>query len=185
MTKLKAKLEILPEIINELATYHPLAVVLFGSLARHLHGLPLNHAPLDIDILVVGDNVTPIVGQKYNEIPLELLRFRCHPFVTIARSLRYDPKPLVFTRLYGDQLARQHARNVIAACLLLGKGYRHFGIEQIEIDGLEDPRDYSVHEVLLGEAWWRQISSFARERRGPLKRFSDKIAGRDQFVAVG
>jgi predicted nucleotidyltransferase len=185
MNELKTKLAILPEIIRELETYHPLAVVLFGSLARHLHGLPLDHDPKDIDMLVVGDNVTPTVGRKYSGIPLELLRFRCHPFVTIARSLRYDPKPLVLTRLYGDQLARQHARNIIAACLLLGTGYRHFGIEQIEIDGLEDPRDYSVHEVLAGEEWWRQISSFARERRGPLKRFSDKIAGRDQFVAAG
>ena len=87
----------------------------------------------------------------------------------------------MLTKLYGDQLSRQRARNVIAACLLLGPSYRAFGIEQIEVDGLEDTRDYSIHQVLLGEQWWQRLSCFARERRGALKRFSDKITGSDQF----
>ena len=88
---------------------------------------------------------------------------------------------MALAKLYGDQLSRQHARNVIAACLLLGPRYREFGIEQIEVDGLEDTRDYSVHKVLSGDQWWQRLSSFARERRGPLKRLSDKIIGSDQF----
>lgn len=183
MKELQDKLEILSKITCDLEIYHPLAVVLFGSLARHIRGLPLEHAPRDIDMLVVGDNVPTTIARKYEAIPLELQRFRVHAFVAIARSLRYDPKPIALTRLYGNQLAHQHARGVIAACLLLGPGYRQFGIEQIEIDGVEDTRDYSVHQVLSGDSWWQQISSFARERRGPLKRFSDKIVGRDQFVA--
>jgi hypothetical protein len=177
---LNHKLAMLPRIASDLTRYHPLAVVLFGSLARHRCGLPLDRAPNDIDILAVGDNLPSNLRTKYSDLPLELLRFRCHDFLEIARSLRYDPKPLVLVRLYSDQLARQHARKVIAACLLLGTGYQKFGIEQIEIDGLEDSRDYSVHQVLFGEAWWHQISAFARERRGPLKRFSDKIVGRDR-----
>ena len=182
MKALQAKLEMLPRITRELAVYHPQVVVLFGSLARHLQGMALEHAPRDIDILVVGDNVPATVAQKYEQIPLELHRFRAHSFLAIARSLRYDPRPLALTRLYSNQLAHQHARSVIAACLLLGPGYRQFGIEQIEVDGLEDERDYSVHHVLQGERWWQQVSSFARERRGPIRRFSDKIAGRDQFI---
>jgi len=78
-------------------------------------------------------------------------------------------------------LAKQHASPVIAACLLLGGTYRAFGIEQIERDGREDQRDYSVHQVLLGHAWWRQLVAYARERRGPLKRLSDKIVRREVF----
>ncbi|MDJ0720625.1 MAG: nucleotidyltransferase domain-containing protein [Desulfobacterales bacterium] len=183
MDGLRDKLAILPQITQELESYHPQAVVLFGSLARHLQEMPLDHAPNDIDILVVGDNVPATIAPRYTDFPLELLRFRVHAFTAIARSLRYDPKPLALTRLYSNQLARQHARGVIAACLLLGPGYRAFGIEQIEIDGLEDERDYSVHRVLSGERWWRRISCFARERRGPVKHLSDKIVGLDRFVA--
>ncbi|MDJ0665781.1 MAG: hypothetical protein QNJ61_00845 [Desulfobacterales bacterium] len=182
MSDLKTKLEMLPRITRDLAVHHPMAVVLFGSLARHLDGLPLTQPPQDIDVLVVGDNVPPTIAQKYQDAPLELLRFRVHPFVTLARSLRYDPKPMALARLYSRQLAQQHARSVIAACLLLGPGYRQFGIEQIEVDGLEDTRDYAIQQVLFGERWWRQISKFARERRGPLKRLSDKIVGADRFV---
>ncbi len=182
MDGLQEKLAILPQITHALEAYHPQAVVLFGSLASHLQGMPLNHAPGDIDILVVGNNVPAMIANQYAAFPLELLRFRVHAFVAIARSLRYDPKPLALTRLYSNQLAHQHARSVIAACLLLGPGYRAFGIEQIEIDGLEDERDYSVHRVLSGERWWRRISRFARERRGPVGRLSDKIVGLDRFV---
>ena len=183
MSDLIVKLETLPRITHDLTVHHPMAVVLFGSLARHLDGLPLEQPPQDIDILVVGDNVPPTIAKKYQDAPLELLRFRVHPFLALARSLRYDPKPMALARLYSQQLAHQHARSVIAACLLLGPGYRQFGIEQIEIDGLEDTRDYSIQQVLFGEQWWHQISNFARERRGPLKRFSDKIVGNDRFVA--
>ena len=184
MADLKAKLELLPRITRDLTIYHPKAVVLFGSLARHLHGVPLDQPPQDIDILVVGDNVPPTMAQKYEDAPLELLRCRVHPFVEIARSLRYDPKPMALARLYSHQVAQQHALRVIAACLLLGPGYRQFGIEQIEIDGLADQRDYSVQRVLHGERWWRRISHFARERRGPLRRFSDKIVGIDRLSGV-
>jgi predicted nucleotidyltransferase len=181
MNALQDKLSILPSITSALADYHVQAVVLFGSLARHIQGMPLEHEPQDIDLLVVGNNVPPTFADRYSHVPLELLRFRLHPFVAIARSLRYDPRPMALARLYGDQLSRQHARNVIAACLLLGPRYREFGIEQIEVDSLEDTRDYSVQRVLHGEQWWQRLSRFARERRGPLKRFSDKITGSDQF----
>mgnify|MGYP006299525957 CR=1 FL=1 len=81
----------------------------------------------------------------------------------------------------GWEIVRQQADSVVAACILLGPDYRAFGIEQIEIDGREDPRDYALHHVLWGHRWWRQLTRYARERRGPLKRFSDRIAGREMF----
>lgn len=181
MTELQHKMAFLPRITSALEAYHPQAVVLFGSMARHLQGLPLAHDPQDLDILVVSDNVPPTFAAQYGHLPLELHRFRLRPFLAIARSLRYDARPVALAKLYSDQLSRQHARNVIAASLLLGSRYRQFGIEQIEVDGLEDTRDYSVHQVLYGERWWQRLSCFARERRGPLKRFSDKITGNDRF----
>ena len=76
---------------------------------------------------------------------------------------------------------KQHSKDVIAACLLLGPDYNQFGIEQIEIDDLPDPRDYSVHKVWHGVKWWEKLSRYAKNRRGPLKRFSDKIVRQYEF----
>ena len=59
---------------------------------------------------------------------------------------------------------------------MLGSGYGDFGIEQIEVDGVTDTRDYSIHQVLMGDAWWQKLCHYAAERRGPLKRLTDKIA---------
>ena len=66
--------------------------------------------------------------------------------------------------------------DVIVAAMLLGPAYNEFGIEQIDIDGLTDTRDYSIHRVLTGDAWWQRLRRYACERRGPLMRFTDKIA---------
>jgi hypothetical protein len=106
-----------------------------------------------------------------------------YQFVDIARSLRYDSKAVALSKLYGSVLAKQHAKNVIAACLLLGASYNDFGIEQIEVEVGVDKRDYSIHRVLVGKQWWRRISDYARERRGPLKRFSDKLVSQYEFDA--
>ena len=38
-----------------------------------------------------------------------------------------------------------------------------------------------AHKILYGEKWWWYLSEYARERRGALKRFSDKIVGRYEF----
>jgi predicted nucleotidyltransferase len=179
----QAALDILPRIVADLEGHHPRTIVLFGSMARLQAGIDTTHRPQDIDLLVVGDQIPINFETKAYGFPTEITRMRTYVFVEIARSLRYDSRPVALSKLYGNQLIKQQAHRVIAASLLLGPDYRSFGIEQIEVDGLEDPRDYSVHQVLLGRAWWRQIVEFARERRGPLKRFSDKIVQRDVFVA--
>jgi hypothetical protein len=111
----------------------------------------------------------------------DLQVFRPDQFIAIARSLRYDARPAALAKLYSGNVVKQHSRDVIAACMMLGPTYNDFGFEQIEIDGKADPRDYSVHRVLYGREWWERLSAFARERRGPLKRFSDKIFNGDVF----
>ena len=180
---LQEKFEILSRIVKDLEGYHPRAVLLFGSMARFRAGIDTAHVPEDIDLLVVGDQIPALFETKDYGYPTEITRMRTHTITEIARSLRYDSRPIALSKLYGNQLIKQHASNVIVASLLLGPAYRSFGIEQIELDGREDERDYSVHQVLLGSNWWRQIVDYARERRGPLKRFSDKIVQREMFVA--
>ena len=169
--------------MEELGAYHPRVVLLFGSMARFRAGIDTSHVPNDMDLLVVGDQIPPVFETKDFGFPTEITRMRTHTMTEIARSLRYDSRPVALSKLYGNQLLKKQASSVIAASLLLGPGYRAFGIEQIEVDGREDERDYSVHQVLLGNKWWRQIVDYARERRGPLRRFSDKIVQRDIFVA--
>lgn len=172
---------ILLRIVRELEGFHPRAVLLFGSTARMRTGIPLAGRPKDIDLLVVGDQ-TPITIESIDfGYPTEITRMRVHTLTEIARSLRYDSRPVALSKLYGNQLIQQQAGRVVAACLLLGSKYRSFGIEQIEVDGGEDPRDYSVHQVLWGHRWWQQVVDYACERRGPLKRFSDRIARRELF----
>lgn len=180
---LQEKMDVLHKIVAELETYHPRVVLLFGSMARLRAGIDTSHMPNDMDLLVVGDQIPAVFETKYFGYPTEITRMRTHTMTEIARSLRYDSRPVALSKLYGNQLIKKQASNVIAASLLLGPGYRAFGIEQIEVDGREDERDYSVHQVLFGDNWWRQIVDYARERRGPLKRFSDKIVQREMFVA--
>jgi predicted nucleotidyltransferase len=175
--------KVLTEIRRDLEDFHPRAVLLFGSLARALAGLGGAQKPKDIDLLVVGDDTPATLEAKDYGYPTQIMRMRIYTITEIARSLRYDSRPLALSKLYGNQLIKRQASHIIAACLLLGPAYRSFGIEQIELDGRADQRDYSVHKVLLGEAWWRQIITYTRERRGPLKRFSDKIVQRDIFDA--
>lgn len=173
----------LAAIAGDLGKYHPKAVLLFGSMARFMvedHSVP---QPKDIDLLVVGDQIPVTFGSRNYGYPTEIRRMRTYTLTEIARSLRYDSRPVALAKLYGNQLVKQQADSVVAACLLLGPAYRSFGIEQIEVNGLEDPRDYSVHQVLHGSRWWRQVAAYARERRGPLKRFSDRISGSEIFAA--
>ncbi|MCP4687787.1 MAG: nucleotidyltransferase domain-containing protein [Desulfobacterales bacterium] len=179
------KVNVIQRLSDELRAYHPRAVVLFGSMARYLAGVETAHEPNDIDLIMVGDNPPPPVESGDYGCEIELHRFRIHQFVDIAKTLRYDSKPAALSKLYGSVLMKQHSKNIIAACLLLGPSYNDFGIEQIEVDARLDERDYSIHEVLIGEKWWRSISDYARERRGPLKRFSDKIVNRDVFRPGG
>lgn len=157
--------------------------MLYGSMAGFLNEPGFDRVPNDIDLLVVCNNLLTAVESIDYGIPLELHRFRMDEIINIAKTLRYASKPVALSKLYSKQTVKQHARDVIAACLLLGPGYRDFGIEQIEIEGLTDKRDYSIHEVLFGKEWWNRLQAYARERRGPLKRFSDMAVLRYDFDA--
>jgi predicted nucleotidyltransferase len=179
--KLRLCQSVVTGIVRCLRDYHPKTALLFGSLARLLAGSTVDHFPRDIDILVVGSNMPfELIQRKYAH-PVELHYYRTEEMVGVARCLRYDSKPVAMARLYGRNVIKGHARDVIAACLLLGPGYADFGIEQIEIDGRVDTRDYAVHQVLLGESWWQRLSTYARQRRGPLGRLTDKLAGTYAF----
>ena len=140
--ELEQRLAVLERIKNDLLAYYPRALVLFGSTARYAAGIDTDTFPDDIDLLMVGGNLPPVgvESQDYG-CKLEIHRLSEHQIVEIARSLRYDIKALALSKLYSKVLAKNHAIDVIAACLLLGPGYQTFGIEQIEIDGRVDQRD--------------------------------------------
>ena len=168
-------------IAVDLKDCHPKALLLFGSLARYLAGDPGDHLPNDIDLLVVTNNTPFLIMKTDYGCTVELHSFTVNRIVSIARSLRYDSRPAALSKLYGRVLAKEHAIDIIAAAMMLGPGYGDFGIEQIEIDGITDTRDYSIHRVLIGDAWWGRLCQYALERRGPLMRFTDKMVGNYDF----
>jgi len=178
---IESKQNALRELTKDLTAYHPNAVLLFGSMARYLAGYSLDAVPRDVDILMAGNNVPFELESKNYGCDIELHIFKKDDIINIAKTLRYDAKPIALSKLYSKVVLKNHSRDIIAACLLLGPEYNDFGIEQIEIDSLIDRRDYSAHKILYGEKWWWYLSEYARERRGALKRFSDKIVGRYEF----
>jgi len=159
----------------------PRAVVLFGSAVDFLAAGGRGRPPNDIDLFLVGDWPPPRDLSGGPHFPLEIHRLRTAEAIEIATMLRYDARPVALARLYTDNVVRRHALRVIAACLLLGPAYRRFGIEQIEIGGREDPRDYARQKVLRGHDWWARLCAWSRERRGPLLRWSDRLVGADRF----
>ena len=165
-----------------LAEDRPRCVVLFGSAATLLAGQGSGAPPRDLDILLVGDFPPPRDISKNLCFPVELHRLRAAELIDVATILRYDARLVALARLYADNLVRRHALRVIAACLLLGPGYRDFGFEQIEVDGRPDPRDYGCHRVLCGHDWWERIAAWARKRRGPVGRWSDRLVAGDIFL---
>lgn len=182
-TEIQSRLAAIEQVTEDLREYYPRSALLFGSTARYLEGGNTGKMPNDIDIMVVGNNPPTGIELKDYGCPVELHRFQVYQLIDIAKCLRYDTKPIALSKLYSSVLAKQHAKNIIAACLLLGPSYNDFGIEQIEVKAGIDERDYSVHRVLLGREWWHKISAYARKRRGPLKRFSDKLARHYEFEA--
>lgn len=168
-------------LVADLLPFHPKAVLVFGSVARWLSGLEDDRLPNDLDILLIGDNVPFDIQSKDYGCDIELHLFKTKQIIDIAKTLRYDSKAVALSKLYARAVRKSHSRDIIAAALLLGPEYNRFGIEQIEIDAREDTRDYSVHHLLHGHDWWRVLSTYARERRGPLRRFSDKLAHQCEF----
>jgi hypothetical protein len=171
----------LHQLAEDVAEYYPKTVLLFGSLARWLAGVQGEKLPNDMDILFVGNTSPFMVERKDYGVPMQLNRLLVDQTVVIAKSLRYDSKVAALTKLYSKNLVKQHSIDVIAACLMLGPNYNDFGIQQIEVDGIIDKRDYSTHRVLFGEQWWDRLRAYARERRGPWKRFSDRIVFNEEF----
>lgn len=179
---LQSMLTAMARITADMADYHPKALLLFGSFARYLAGDPSDHVPNDLDLLVITNNLpSKVINTDYG-CAMELHRFTVDRIVGTARMLRYDSRPVALSKLYSRVLAKKHSIDVIAAAMMLGSAYGDFGIEQIEINGMTDTRDYSIHRVLVGEVWWRRLCSYAAQRRGPLLRFSDKLVGNDKFT---
>ena len=172
----------LDHIVADLKAFHCKAVLLFGSAVPFLENT-LAPRPKDIDLLVVSNNPPFVLQSRDYGLPVESLVFRLDQITAVAHSLRYDPKLVALSKLYSKNIAKGHARDVIAAALLLGPAYGAFGIQQIEIEDRADERDYSRHRVLAGAAWWHRLTAYARERRGPWKRFSDRLVGAEQFRA--
>jgi hypothetical protein len=180
---LQSMLSAITRVTADMKDYHPKALLVFGSFARYLADGLNDHLPKDLDLLVITDNPPFIVSNTDYGCPIELHRFTVDRIMGIARSLRYDSRPVALSKLYGRVLVKKHAIDVIAAAMLLGPTYGDFGIEQIEINGITDTRDYSIHRVLTGQAWWTRLCRYAAQRRGPLMRFSDMLAGNDVFNA--
>ena len=171
----------LQRIAKSLASCYPKAVLLFGSTVSFLNNPETAPAPNDLDILLVSDN--PLIGIGFQTIEpvVELHRFRTSEVLATARSLRYDRKAVAIAKLYAKNVARMHARDIILASLLLGPSYNAFGIEQIDVGGNLDTRDYSRHIVLCGHDWWQRLSVWARQRRRLFQRLSDRAIFADRF----
>ena len=178
LRRLKFQLE---SLAREMTGCHPRAILLFGSAAAFLEDPRALPPPHDLDILLVADNPLPEIGFGKLSPPVELHRFRVAEATAVARSLRYDAKAVALSKLYAKNVAKQHARDVILASLLLGPAYKAYGIQQIDVDGRTDPRDYSRHRVLFGHDWWQRLSAWARQRRGLFERLADKAVMADQF----
>jgi hypothetical protein len=173
------------QMAADATAYYPKAIVLFGSFARCWTGMKVARLPKDVDLLIVGSNDPHDVARKNYGLKAEVFYFHTDDIITLAKSLRYDSRPVLLSKLYSKNVAKQHARDVIAACLLLGAVYPEYGIQQIDIEGRTDKRDYSAQHVLFGRQWWDALSAYARQRRGPMGRFSDKIVGGDRFRFSG
>ncbi len=171
----------LQRLTTHLAGCYPKVVILFGSAVAFLEDPWGGSCPNDLDILLVCDNPLLGLGDIDTKPPVEMHRFRVQEVTAIARSLRYDPKSMALSKLYAKNVVKQHARDVIVASMLLGPSYNDFGIEQIEINGRLDPRDYSRHRVLYGKLWWDRLTAWSRYRSGFFKRLADKVISADQF----
>ena len=155
-------------------------MLLFGSGARYHQNLQ-EKAPSDLDLFYVG-TFSPRVPK---DLPMkfDLHTYTEYEIVQIARSLRYSPKSLSRAKMYMKDTWQGTLRSDIAACLLLGSGYGEYGFLQMENETVF--RDYSIHEVVHGDKWWRAIQQYAQEYRGLKGLFFDKALGSDRFRPPG
>ena len=171
---------IIEKITIDLVRHHPRAVVLFGSAARYRRGIQ-KEEPEDIDLLYVG-SIKPMHAEVYR-IPCDVFFFEEHEILSIAKSLRYSPKSMARAKMFFKDSWKGYVRSDIVSCLLLGADYADYGFLQMEDE--EKPRDYSIHEVLYGETWWRALQQYTQEHRGLKGLGVDKVLGLDRFEEPG
>lgn len=168
---------ILECITRDVIGTYPRALILFGSAARYLQN-EQTEVPEDIDLLHVG-SMPPIEKQTY-DIPVDLFFFETREMIAIARTLRYLPKAAARAKMFMKDNWKGYVRSDIAACLLLGPRYPEYGFMQMEDE--DQHRDYAIHSILHGGAWWRALQQYAQEHRGALGLGIDKTLGLDRFV---
>jgi|TARA_B100001971_G_C17904029_1_gene389437 hypothetical protein len=168
---LEENLSRLEEIEQDLISYDPKAVVLFGSMALYLQGLPIyrnpnvyvpsselanygdpdsNRVPKDIDVMYIGDSCPEKVLQKKYSCGLDLLVFSESTLNKLAKSLRHDLKFVSLAKLGIKDLFRRGIKSKkhrIAACLLLGPDYQEFGIENRKM--LIPPNEGGPHPLIF------------------------------------
>ncbi len=167
---------IIERITIDLVRHHPRAVILFGSAARNMCGIE-KEEPEDIDLLYVG-SLKPMHAKVYR-IPCDLFFFEEHEILSIAKTLRYSPRSMARAKMFFKDSWKGYVRSDIVSCLLLGSVYAEYGFLQMEDE--EKPRDYSIHDVLYGEPWWRALQQYAQEHRGLKGLGIDKVLGLDRF----
>ena len=171
---------ILKLIRDDLRAHHPKTVLLFGSAARYLQKIQAEE-PEDFDIFYVAPFTPTLSGSI--PVKVDLHCYKEYEIIRIARSLRYSPKFLSRAKMYMQDTWHATLSSDIAACLLLGPSYQSYGFLQMENE--KTFRDYSIHEVLLGKAWWQALQTWAQEYRGPKGLFFDKALGNDRFQPDG
>ena len=168
--------KVIEQIRTEYLAFYPNALILFGSTARHLAGLQ-TEAPQDIDIAFIG-KMKPLRTAQC-AINHDLFFYFEDEMINIAKSLRYHPRALSRAKMYMRDSWEGIVRSDIAACLLLGACYQDYGFLQMENE--EKFRDYSVHIVIHGEAWWRSLQKYAQLHRGLTGLIVDKAHHLDAF----
>lgn len=169
-------LEIIDAVRDELEGHYPKAALLFGSAARYLHKVQAEE-PGDFDLLFIG-TFSPKLSKSL-PVKIDIHAYTEYEIMGIARSLRYSPRFLSRAKMYMQDTWHGTVRSDIIACLLLGPSYADYGFMQMENE--DKHRDYSIHEVIIGRKWWRELQAWTQEHRGPGGLLSDKVLGSDRF----
>jgi hypothetical protein len=169
--------DIIEQIREDYLAFYPKALILFGSTARYLAGMQ-EEAPQDIDIIFIG-SMKPFHSPQY-DIKHDLFFYFEDEILKIAKSLRNHPRTVSRAKMYMRDTWECVVRSDIAACLLLGACYQEYGFLQMENE--EKFRDYSVHTIIHGGAWWKALQKYAQTHRGLKGLFFDKANHLDIFV---
>ncbi len=164
------------QIARDYSGFYPKALIVFGSAARYLLKIQAEE-PQDIDLLFVG-SIKPFSSRHY-AFKHDLFHFYDDEIISIAKSLRYNPKSVSRAKMYMRDSWDGIVRSDIASCLLLGSSYQAYGFLQMENEA--QYRDYSIHTAIHGEKWWHALQAYAQEYRGLKGLMIDKALGLDKF----